>query len=345
MKNSNCRRRWAETVVILGLCLMAVTAVSWADGSEPPPPPPPAVTQVPTQSPEPAQFLEPTPAPPAAAPPTATPEATPTANVAPTTTPSSPPAAAAPPATTLKPLRSRAPRLRPQATPAPSPTPVPPSQSDGAALTICHYTDDEADPYVAVTIPANGYSPHFDEELDIIPAPSTGCDGIDDPDAAAREPVTVCHATGDPDRPYVLLRYPNGDLGGHEDDAGDLIPAPGGTCPGPAGPGYAVLTPTATATPADTGEPTATPQGTSQTDPAAGTRGDRRGRGDRGERSAAVTAQPAAAPVVTGSGDDLPFTGLDLGLLLTVGCGFVMTGSGLRLISQPAAQPPVGVTR
>ncbi len=116
-------------------------------------------------------------------------------------------------------------------------------------MTICHHTDAG---YVAVVITADQSSPHFDEDADIIPAPSTGCEGITDPGQAGRVRVTVCHRN--PDGTFTLHDYDAGDLGGHEGDKGDLIPAPNGVCPNLAG------TPTATPTPSPTATGTPPPE-------------------------------------------------------------------------------------
>ena len=151
-----------------------------------------------------------------------------------------------------------------------APTATPTTAPTGALMTICAYTGDPDQLFVPVVIAADQYSPYFDDENTIIPAPYYGCEGItgNTIDDAAREPTTVCHVTGNPAAPYEFEQYPNGETGGHEFHPGDLIPAPNRACPGPAAGGgeYVVPTPTPTATPAQTSAPTATPEPTATPD-------------------------------------------------------------------------------
>ncbi len=343
MKNSMRRRRWAETVVILGLCLLAVTAVSWADG---PATPSPALTPAPTAFETPAPAADRTPEPTAVVTPeatatanptaestpaaTATPTAAATATAAPAEAPSAAPTVAATVTPTATPelLRTAIPAAPPQASPTPSATQVAPEDLTGAALTLCHSTGDPGQPYVAVTVSADQYSSHFDDELDIIPAPSSGCDNIADPDAAASGPVLLCHATGNPSQPFLLVEFENGDLGGHEVDLGDLIPSPNGTCPGlDAAYGVPTATPTATATASATA--TATPEPTLVV---RGTR--RRSSPGPGSPGLAGGATATGTPTAT-TGQRLPLTGLDLWVLFAIGSGFVM--AGLRVLSRQSA--------
>lgn len=311
MADTRAVRRIAQTLTAVGALLLAMTAVALAQDPTPTPTPTPSPT--PTAAPV-VETITPTP----------TPSPTVTVTPTPTATPSPSPT----------PVVTDAVRQSP--TPPPEPTPTPPEQFTGASLTICHWTGTE---YVAVTITADQYSGYFDQPLDIIPAPAAGCAGLD-PAQAGGEPVTVCHRN--PDGTYTLLRYPGGDLGGHEGDVGDLIPAPSGTCPGLA-PATAAATPTPT--------PEATPD-----PPASATDGDvvaqATPRPHRTATPAPATTAATAAPVATtaqsgttmavaATTEQLPFTGFDLGLIAALGLAFVMMGAGLRLIAQPA----VGVTR
>lgn len=351
MKNFMRPRRWAETVVILGLCLMAVTAVSWADGPASPSPMP-VMTPAPTPTETPTAAADPTPAPTAAMTPGATATAVPTVGSTPVAT-ATPAAAATPAATaTATATPTAAPSVAATVTPAatpellrsairaevavrptrpPSASPVPAEALTGAALTLCHYIGDPDQPYVAVTVSADQYSPHFDDELDIIPAPSSGCDNITDPDAAASGPVLLCHATGNPSQPFLLVALPNGDLGGHEVDLGDLIPAPDGTCPGLEGGAYGVPTATPTPTATATATAMATPQ------PAVLVRGlGHRSSPGRRSPGLAGAAGTTGAPT-TIAGRRLPLTGFDLWVLFAIGSGFVMAGGGLRVLSRQTA--------
>jgi len=343
-------RRSAETLVILGLCLMAISAVAHAEDPTPTPTPVAVAVEVtPTPTPEPLATAIPT------AEPTPTPEPeitpVPTPTVEPTVTP---PPTPEPTATGTQPavvLARPQPKRRPRqsATPTPTPSPTPESESEtpdeyeGAALTLCHATENPVQPYVAVTVDANGFNPHFDHELDIIPAPPEGCGSIDDPDRAANRAVYVCHATGDSDRPYRRDGpFAVGDLDGHEGHKGDLIPAPNRTCPGldP----YAVPTATPTAEPTPTSTATATPT-SDPDDPRIvdvigvddrSTPGDDSGSGE----VAGVAIESGSAP--GSSLEQLPFTGFDLWLTAAAGLGLALMGAGLRVL---AAQPPLGVTR
>jgi hypothetical protein len=192
--------------------------------------------------------------------------------------------------------------------------------------------------YETVTISGDdNSSPYWDDPRNIIPAPVSGCDGITDPQAAADEPVVVCHATGDPERPYALRQPPEG-FGGHEFHRGDLIPAPGGTCPGLDG--YAVPTPEPTSTPAPTREPTAT--ATASPTPGGDEEGDE-GAGGGGLPRYTTAAMVAVTQGATAPAQQLPFTGFELWLIAAAGLGMTLMGLGLRVLD--AAQPPEGVTR
>jgi hypothetical protein len=310
----------AKLLLVVGALLLLMSGAAFAQDPTPTATPDPTVTATPTVTVEPTPVATET----AIVTPTATPTAVPTVTPAPTRTATpAPTAEPAPVAVARKPQAIRRPRAVP--TPPPTPTPTPPDQITGAALTLCH-TDDGGATYQPVTITADKFSLYFDEELDIIPAPSSGCAGITDPDLAADQPVTVCHVEAN--GAYSLHTYPAGDLGGHETHKGDLIPAPNGTCPRGQ---YAVPTPapTTTSTPEPTTTATATPTGTPTEKP---------DDGDVAPERASGTA-PAATPGATSPtpADQLPFTGFDLWLIASAGLGMTLMGAGLRLIA--AAQP------
>jgi outer membrane biosynthesis protein TonB len=76
------------------------------------------------------------------------------------------------------------------------------------------------------------------------------------------ENVLICHRTASEANPYNLIPVnPNG-YDGHDQHPGDLIPAPGGTCPSQP------PTPTPTPTPTETPTPTPTPTPTETVTPA-----------------------------------------------------------------------------
>jgi hypothetical protein len=249
----------------------------------------------------------------------------PTATPAPTETATPVPTAAAVPVAvkrTPQPVR----HARAQPTPPPTPTPTPPDQITGASLTLCH-TDDGGQTYVPVTITADQYSGYFDEELDIIPAPPSGCANITDPDLAADQPVTVCHLESNGS--YSLHTYRPGDLGGHETHKGDLIPAPNGVCPRSE---YAVPTPTPSATSSPTPRPTATATPTRTATPTATPDG------GVAPARAGATAPAAVSGATSPTPSQLPFTGFDLWLIACAGLGMTLMGAGLRLLAAQPAQ-------
>ena len=308
-------------LVLLGAFLM--TAVTVAQAQEPVATAVPTATATATPTVEATPTAEVTPAPTLTATPVATATVTP-----------APPAEATPAPTPQAEVRQDA---TPTPTPGVSPTATP--EFTGASLTVCHYTGTAGQPYTPAVIDAGAFDAHFDHELDVIPAPPGGCDSITDPDRAHDAPVFVCHATGDPDRPFTLAgQFEPGDLGGHEGHAGDIIPAPHRTCPGLGF--YAVPT----ATPSPTAEPTATPtEGPGSEDD-----GDRAGAGE-GDGAQLGDTLPTfsgvmvtSAPTTAISAQQLPFTGLDLWLIAATGLAMTMAGLGLRLLAQP---PDVGVTR
>lgn len=103
-------------------------------------------------------------------------------------------------------------------------------------VTICHATGSQSNPYVTITVDADGLNGHGDHSGDIIPAPQGGCPSgqppVDPPDdPPSNEKVTICHATGSQSNPYVTITADANGLNGHGDHSGDIIPAPQGGCP------------------------------------------------------------------------------------------------------------------
>jgi len=103
-------------------------------------------------------------------------------------------------------------------------------------ITICHATGSATNPYVQITVDAEGLNGHGDHPGDIIPAPAGGCSGR----ALARATtttttrvprrITICHATGSATNPYVQITVDLEGLNGHGDHPGDIIPAPAEGC-------------------------------------------------------------------------------------------------------------------
>jgi LPXTG-motif cell wall-anchored protein len=162
--------------------------------------------------------------------------------------------------------------------------------------------------------------------------------------------TTICHATGDPQAPYVQLVVDPAELLVHLDHEDDLIPAPARGCPTAAVPTPTQTTtapaPTATAAPALTAAPPGpTPVPTAevvQDDaipapelPPVRVRPHRIPAARRppvaqvlagrftGTSPSAAVAVPRQAP--------LPMTGSEAWLVAAMGLGLLMAGSGLRL--------------
>lgn len=326
--------RAARMLIAVGGLVLAMTAVAFAQDVTPVPTPEAAVATTPVPTPVSEATITPTATPSPIATPSLT--ATPSPSPSPAPSPSPSPSPSPGPGPTVSPSPPPQDRAAPE--PTPEPTPTPPDQFTGAALTICHYTGSG---YVAVTITADQYSPYFDAPNDIIPAPSAGCDNVD-PGSSPDQEVTVCHRNAD--GTYTLLRYPPNDLGGHEGDLGDLIPAPAGACPGAA----VAPTPTSTPTPSPSPVPSATPTSEPPDNDVlaeATAEPTRAARAERVSIPAAIArvsaVESGATARATPTPDTLPFTGLDLGLIVGLGFALVLMGAGLRLV---AAQP-VGVTR
>ncbi|MGA1506779.1 MAG: MBG domain-containing protein, partial [Ilumatobacteraceae bacterium] len=104
-------------------------------------------------------------------------------------------------------------------------------------ISICHATGSASNPYVQITVDAEGLNGHGDHADDIIPAPAGGCSArvVARAQAATtttRVPrrISICHATGSDTNPYVEITVDVEGLNGHGDHAGDIIPAPLGGC-------------------------------------------------------------------------------------------------------------------
>ncbi|MEX2195177.1 MAG: hypothetical protein WD844_07805 [Thermoleophilaceae bacterium] len=214
--------------------------------------------------------------------------------------------------------------------------------------TICHATGSDTNPYVEITI-ANPALPAHRRHGDIVPAPAGGCPGGAD---RSRERIDICHATGSDTNPYVLLEdMPLPSLNGHGGHEGDIIPAPAdGICPTveqPAGTLTEEIPPSAFAPrsvddppPGALGAPGATPVGTPELRSAPGSGG------DVAVPVSGVLGTTAEAPAQgslpagatgNGSGSDpaapggnLPFTGLQLLVLLALGVTALSAGVAIR---------------
>jgi len=96
-------------------------------------------------------------------------------------------------------------------------------------ITICHATSSTTNPYNEITVSINGLNGHGTHANDIIPAPVNGC-----PSSALvsqNGKITICHATGSKNNPFVEITISINGLNGHGTHADDIIPAPAGGCP------------------------------------------------------------------------------------------------------------------
>ncbi len=97
-------------------------------------------------------------------------------------------------------------------------------------FTVCHATDDPANPYEELTIVNNAeLNVHSEHPYDIIPAPVNGCPAI--PVLINNGKITICHATDSQTNPYNEITVSVNGLNGHDRHAGDIIPAPAEGCP------------------------------------------------------------------------------------------------------------------
>ncbi len=318
-------RRTAGALSGLGLTLLISSTVALAQDPTP--------TPEPTSTPVPAVTAEPTPAVTVYATPT------PTATVALTPEPS---ATVVPSPTSVVTAEPTATATAARQAATPTATPAATAEATGATLSLCHALTDGTYEAVTITISDNQLNEHFDHVNDLIPAPATGCGAGAQPD----EQVGVCHATGDPEHPYTFAGFKDpSNLDGHESHPGDLIPAPNGTCPGLSEYFVPTVTPTPEPSAEPTEEPIVTPSPTATTTPeptatATAEVIDEETGGGNGDLNGTVAG--ARSPGVTAStpATYLPFTGFELQIIALAGLGFVLTGLGLRLLSQPA----VGVT-
>lgn len=100
----------------------------------------------------------------------------------------------------------------------------------GTASSVCHATDDPANPYEEITITSvELLNEHLEHPNDFNPAPISGCPTT--PVVVSDGRITICHATGSETNPYSETTISVNGLNGHGEHEGDLIPAPEGGCP------------------------------------------------------------------------------------------------------------------
>ena len=103
-------------------------------------------------------------------------------------------------------------------------------------ISVCHATSSEANPYNEIRVSVNGLNGHGTHEGDLIPVPEGGCPTGPVPVGTGTAlsndgKVTICHATGSSKNPYNEITVSVNGLNGHNQHAGDVIPAPAGGCP------------------------------------------------------------------------------------------------------------------
>jgi hypothetical protein len=242
-------------------------------------------------------------------------------------------------------------------TAAPKAAKQPKSHGPAGKTTICHATGSETNPYVTITISNNALPAHdrHQNDEDIIPAPTGGCPSAPADTAAAKqsEPkgaakghskVTICHATGSDTNPFVKITIAEPAVAAHRrhQNEEDIIPAPDEGCPS---------TPAAATTESARGNARTLAIGRPTTPAAQGdVLGEVVGGGadtiagaglpagspaDSGDVLGEVTGSAPATIRETGadapaSSGRLPFTGLDLALVIALGLGALLGGVALR---------------
>lgn len=238
-------------------------------------------------------------------------------------------------------------------------------------VTICHATSSETNPYVEITISKNGWdNGHSKHGDDLYPVPQGGCpggsneaakNGAKSKDEKSKDDkdhgkVTICHATGSETNPYVKITIAQqGWDNGHSKHGDDINPAPEGDCPGTtqqqtaakpnefvaAQPEVAVTAPATTeAAPVaadQQGVLGVRAQGGSAPagDTAPADANEVLGVQAAGGNAPAAATAPAAADATrkadTGS---LPFTGLELAIVLMLAAAALMAGFALKRASR-----------
>ena len=103
-------------------------------------------------------------------------------------------------------------------------------------IAICHATTDSTKPYEEISVSVNGLNGHGTHAGDLIPVPEGGCPTGPVPVGTGTAQsndgkITICHHTGSAKNPYVLITIDVNGLSGHNNHAGDIIPAPAEGCP------------------------------------------------------------------------------------------------------------------
>lgn len=95
--------------------------------------------------------------------------------------------------------------------------------------TVCHATDDPANPYEEITVSRAELNEHLGHPNDISPAPVTGCPA--NPVVIIDGKITICHATNSQANLYNEISISVNGLNGHAGHEDDIIPVPEEGCP------------------------------------------------------------------------------------------------------------------
>lgn len=101
--------------------------------------------------------------------------------------------------------------------------------NNNGVISICHATNDAANPYSSISVSLAGLDGHGTHAGDIIPAPAGGCPTS--PLVIVDKTITICHASGIEATPYDEITVKVNGLDGHYMHADDIIPAPIDGCP------------------------------------------------------------------------------------------------------------------
>jgi len=97
------------------------------------------------------------------------------------------------------------------------------------STTVCHATDDPANPYEEITVNSAEFNEHLGHPNDINPAPISGCPTS--PVVIIDGKISICHATGSETNPYNEITVSVNGLNGHSRHEGDIFPVPEAGCP------------------------------------------------------------------------------------------------------------------
>jgi hypothetical protein len=98
-----------------------------------------------------------------------------------------------------------------------------------APITVCHATDNPANPYEEITVNNTELNEHLAHPNDINPVPVGGCPAS--PIMITDGKITICHATSSETNPYNEITISVNGLNGHGNHEGDIIPIPEDGCP------------------------------------------------------------------------------------------------------------------